>query len=145
MITVVGSGVAGSAIALALIRLKLDVRLLYRAAEEGASFTNQKWHHSGMLYPSEKVLKEAWAAHQNADPLILQHGFPEHGPARFLALRRETFDKRRKSFDDWGLRDLGLDWQVLDSTELAPFRGVVGGFRGPWRDDPPLMQFLRSL
>jgi glycerol-3-phosphate dehydrogenase len=146
MITVVGSGVAGSAIALSLARRGLDVRLLYRAAEEGASFTNQKWHHSGMLYPSERVLKEAWAAYQGADPLILEHIFRAHEPARFLALRRDTFDQRRKWFDDWGLRDVGLDWQVLDPSDLVPFPGIVGGFRGPDRaiDFPALIRHLRS-
>jgi len=146
MITVVGSGVAGSAIAHALVRAGLGVRLLYRAADEGASFTNQKWHHSGILYPSETVLKQAWAAHQSADRLLVDHVCRAHKPARFLCLHEETLDQRRRWLEEWHVRDLGLEWDELAPSELAPFPSAAGGFRGPDRavDFPALIRHLRN-
>lgn len=145
IITVVGGGVAGSAIAHALVRRRFDVQLLYRSAEEGASFTNQKWLHSGMLYPSETLLKQAWAAYQRSDPLIFRHFLQTH-PARFLCLRGETIKQRRKWLEEWHVKDLGLDWHELAASELVPFPGAIGGFRGPDRviDFPALIRQLRS-
>jgi glycerol-3-phosphate dehydrogenase len=144
-ITVVGGGVAGSAIAHDLVR-KLDVRLLYPKADEGASFTNHKWHHTGLLYSDPTVLKKAWEAHQRAHPLLVAHADTTHEPARFLALRKDTVDRRRECLKASGVR--GLVWHELPAgaPEFAEFPAAVGGFRGPDRavDFPALIRELRN-
>jgi len=58
-VVVIGSGVAGSAVATALCCRGHEVTLLYRSPHEGSSFTNQKWNHSGLLYPAESIARKA--------------------------------------------------------------------------------------
>jgi glycerol-3-phosphate dehydrogenase len=144
-ITVVGSGVAGSAIAHELVRT-CDVWLLYPKADEGASFTNHKWHHSGLLYSDPIILKKAWQAHQRAHPLLVAHADTTHAPVRFLALRKDTVDRRRECLKASGVQ--GLAWHELPASalEFAEFPAVVGGFHGPDRavDFPALVHELRS-
>lgn len=49
---VVIGGAAGAVIASALKEKDVDVALLFREDTRGATYTNQKWLHSGLLYPS---------------------------------------------------------------------------------------------
>ena len=56
-ITVLGAGVAGAAIASELHRLGRLDKLIAPSALEGSSHTNQKWLHSGALYPSTTVIR----------------------------------------------------------------------------------------
>lgn len=144
-ITVVGSGVAGSAIAHELVG-KSDVRLLYPRADEGASFTNQKWHHSGLLYSEPTVLKKAWEARKRAHPLLLAHADKTHGPTVFLARHQETIERRRQCLAASGVQDLAWHELPARSPEFADFPAIVGGYRGPDRavDFPALVRELRG-
>ena len=57
---VVVGGAAGAVIAHKLAERGKRVALLFRNDVPGATDTNQKWLHSGLLYPSYKLAATAW-------------------------------------------------------------------------------------
>jgi glycerol-3-phosphate dehydrogenase len=149
-IVVIGAGVAGSATAAGLCHSGHNVALIYRAAEEGSSFTNQKWNHSGLLYPKKWIAKKACGEFLRAS-LLSRFVYHTGKPTRFLALRQKTIEDRKRMWNDWGVRKWGLDWRLLDSEEYenpGPLgkTQAVGGFEVPDRilDFPSLIAHLRQ-
>ena len=149
-VVVIGSGVAGSAIATALCRRGYKVTLLFRAAKEGSSFTNQKWSHSGLLYPAERLARKACREFLR-DSLLRQFTYHTAVGARFLAMQQRTLDERKKMWLTWDVRAWGLNWRPL---ELEEYRTVdplgetraVGGFEVPDRivNFPAIIEHLRQ-
>lgn len=149
-VIVIGAGVAGSAVALELCRLGHKVTLLWRAEEEGSSFTNQKWHHSGLLYPSEFVARMA-CRELLRESLLSEFVYETSVGARFLALNSRTLDEREQMWQDWGVRTWGLNWRRLEPDEyrtigLLGGTSAIGGFEVPDRvvDFPRLIRYLRD-
>jgi glycine/D-amino acid oxidase-like deaminating enzyme len=146
---VVGGGVAGSAIAVELCRLGHKVALLYRAPHEGSSFTNQKWNHSGLLYPSEQIARKACAEFLR-ESLLRQFTCKTRSGAKFLALHQETLDQRERMWRDWDVRAWGLNWSLLRKDEYRAINPLgatlaVGGLGVPdcIVDFPALIGHLR--
>ncbi len=151
-IAVLGSGVAGAAITHRLAVEGHPVIALYRKADEGSSFTNQKWQHSGLLYPSGKLARKAWQAYQNMDPLLARFRYRPEVKARFLALSPDTLDERRRWWNnDWDVGSWGITWRELAASEYDDIGDVgctnaVGGFETPdcVIDFPNLIAYLRQ-
>src|SRR5580704_4544943 len=123
-VVIIGAGVAGSAVALALCRLGHKVTLLLRAEAEGSSFTNQKWHHSGLLYPSESIAHMACRGFL-CESLMTEFVYRTSVPARFLALKSKTLDEREQMWRNWGVRTWGLNWRRLEQDEYRAI-GLLG-------------------
>jgi glycerol-3-phosphate dehydrogenase len=91
-------------------------------------------------------MRKAWDAHQRAHALLVAHADTTHEPVRFLALKKDTVDRRRECLKASGAQ--GLVWHELPACapELAEFPAAVGGFRGPDRavDFPALIRELRG-
>jgi glycine/D-amino acid oxidase-like deaminating enzyme len=146
---IIGGGVAGSAIAVELCRLGHKVTLLYRAPSEGSSFTNQKWNHSGLLYPYEPIARKACEEFLRVS-LLKQFICKTPSRARFLALHQDTLDERERMWRNWDVRAWGLNWSLLRKDEYCAINplGVtfaVGGFEVPdcIVDFPRLIEHLR--
>jgi glycine/D-amino acid oxidase-like deaminating enzyme len=149
-VVVIGSGVAGSAIAAALCQQGYRVVLVFREAGEGSSFTNQKWNHSGLLYPAEGIARQACQEFLRGS-LLRRYAYVTPAPARFLALERQTLERRQGQWLTWNVRGWGLLWRPLDEAEyrvIEPLGGTraVGGFEVPDRvvDFPALIGDLRE-
>lgn len=147
---VIGSGVAGSAIAAALCDYGYKVTLLFRAANEGSSFTNQKWNHSGLLYPAENIARVACREFLRDSPLR-RYTYATPARARFLALRQRTLEERREQWLTWDVQAWGLQWSPLEQAEYRMIEPLgetraAGGFEVPDRivDFPALVRHLRQ-
>jgi glycine/D-amino acid oxidase-like deaminating enzyme len=148
-VVVIGGGVAGSAIALELAQQGQSVTLVYRSAQEGSSFTNQKWNHSGLLYPDKALARKACEQFLRDSPLqnfIIR----SDAHARFLALSQQTLDERIEMWSEWDVSSWGLDWRPLCASEYEVIGALgktsaVGGFAVPDRivDFPGLVDDLR--
>ena len=150
-IAVLGSGVAGAAITQELARRGHQVISLYRRPYEGSSFTNQKWQHSGLLYPNERVARSAWDAYQKMDPLLKRFIINRWARARFLALEEKTLVERKRWWHEWNVKSWGIDWRCLESSEYEEIGVVgstntVGGLETPdcIIDFPELVAHLRN-
>src|SRR5271157_1553032 len=146
---VVGAGVAGSAIAFELCRLGHKAALLYRAPTEGSSFTNQKWNHSGLLYPGQTLARRACKEFLSQS-FLRQFTCETRSGAKFLALHQETLDERERMWRDWNVRAWGLNWRVLGQDEYRAIDALgatvaVGGLEVPdcIVDFPELVGHLR--
>ena len=151
-IAVLGSGVAGTAIAYELANAGHRVFLLYRKANEGSSFTNQKWQHSGLLYSNKQLVRNAWGAYQKMNPLLRRFTINRQVETRLLALNRDTLEDREHKWHDWDVKSWGLDWRLLDTSEYKEIGDVgitraVGGFATPdcVIDFPKLIAHLRRM
>lgn len=133
-IAVLGRGVAGAAIANALSP-DYKVTVLFRRDTEGSTFTNQKWKHSGLLYPNRALARTMWTAYEEMD-CVFERPFTMKPQARFLALKGETLRERADRWREWGVRSWGLDVEPLAEWEYS-FVGelghtkAVGGFSAP--------------
>lgn len=133
-IVVLGRGVAGAAIAHVLSR-DYQVTVVFRRADEGSTFTNQKWKHSGLLYPNRALARTMWTAYKRMDR-VLERPFIMKPQARFLALKDETLREKANRWREWGVRSWALDveplakWEYLSVGELGHTK-AVGGFSGP--------------
>src|SRR5205823_3377907 len=96
---VVVGGAAGAAIAHKLAEQGRRIILLFRDDIRGATDTNQKWLHSGLLYPNYKLASKAWES-RNADWAIKKRYLkePQHlkepHRAYILALNQQTVTDR---------------------------------------------------
>src|SRR5262245_24956147 len=111
---VVGAGVAGAAIAHELQKIGQPFTLI-TSAFEGSSHTNQRWLHSGALYPSKKVVQEVWEQFCSMRPEIKRHILSPLDSALFLAIHPDTIAKREKQFQ--GLDKSGFMWEELSPEE----------------------------
>jgi glycine/D-amino acid oxidase-like deaminating enzyme len=147
-IVVVGSGVAGSAIAHTLATSGRNVTLVFDSPIEGSSFSNQKWNHSGLLYPAEAIARLACDAFHNES--LLRKFTRTTPPTRFIALNKDTIEDRSQWWSEWGVREWGLNWRELRAEEVSKIgklrTNAVGGFETPdcIVDFPRLIQFLRE-
>jgi len=114
---VVGAGVAGAAIACELHRVGQLAGLISRSLLEGSSHTNQKWLHSGALYPSKRVALEAWDQFRNMRPEIAKHVVSRNDSARFLAIHPDTISKREEKLKE--MKDSGFEWRRLNKDEYS--------------------------
>ena len=144
----IGAGVAGAAIARKLASLRYPITLVFRNEGEGSSFTNQKWNHSGLLYPDRKLAEDMWDSYQREK--IFKQFLARQVPTRFLALDHDTLAHRQADWNDWNVSSWGLPWRILEEREYCgsktfPTR-AVGGFEVPDRivDFPRLIEKLKN-
>lgn len=140
---------AGSAVASELCCRGRSVTLLYQGGQQGSSFTNQKWNHSGLLYPDERMARRICEAFLKDSPLK-QFSYQTPSPSRFLVLHPETLEQRVAMWRQWDVSSWGLKWDFLvpnDYCALAPLGRTlaVGGVWVPDRivDFPTLIEHLR--
>src|ERR1700680_4556473 len=119
-VAILGGAAAGAAIAAELTARGKRVALTYRNALEGATHSNQKWLHSGLLYPGETLAQKVW--HQFKEDwdrkgeFITGYKAPEKKrqaelhTARFLFLHKAAYQQRLGLLTDW--------------TGIAPFRAL---------------------
>ena len=124
-VMVLGAGVAGAAIACELHRVGRLGALISPSSLEGSSHTNQKWLHSGALYPSSKVILEAWQQFRDMRPGIKKHVVAKNDSARFLAVHPETILKRKERFEKPEITDSGFKVRDLSKQEYSSI-GSVG-------------------
>jgi len=149
-VVVIGSGVAGSAVASTLCRQGYKVTLVYRQPREGSSFTNQKWRHSGLLYPAESTARKACQEFLGESPLR-RFEYPTRCSSRFLALNQRTLDERAQLWGMWKVMSWGLTWRCIETDECRAIdplgaTNAVGGFEVPDLivDFPALIGHLRE-
>jgi glycine/D-amino acid oxidase-like deaminating enzyme len=149
-VVVIGAGVAGSAVATALCHSGHEVSLLFRGHHEGSSFTNQKWNHSGLLYPAESIARKACREFVQESALS-NFVYKTRFRARFLALHQRTLDERKRLWFGWDVRAWGLNWRELHEEEFRQIGPLgetraIGGFEVPDRivDFPGLVRHLRQ-
>ena len=127
-VMVLGAGVAGAAIAYELHRIGRLGALISPSSLEGSSHTNQKWLHNGALYPSRRVILEAWQQFRDMRPEIKKHVVAKNDSARFLAIHPETILKRKKRFKMKEITDSGFEWRPLIKEEYSSI-GSIGPLR----------------
>ena len=135
-VVVIGGGVAGSAIAYELSMVGKNVTVLFPQYDEGSSYTNQKWLHSGLLYPHKRLAKLAWDEFANPHGLIREFMCRPEQPSRFLALKDKTLDERERLWRDWDVASWGLTWRRLSRDDIGQIGYLinipaVGGFEVP--------------
>lgn len=131
---VLGSGIAGASISQSLASSH-KVTLIVRSTDEGSSFTNQKWKHSGLLYPNQSLARQLWTAHRCMSG-TLERPFMMKPQARFLCRSSETLQKMRDRWREWDIRDWGIEVEPLATHEyrnvgLLGATNAVGGFMTP--------------
>jgi glycine/D-amino acid oxidase-like deaminating enzyme len=104
-VAVVG-GAAGAAIAHKLAEQGRSVALLFRDGVQGATDTNQKWLHSGLLYPNAQLASKAWDV-RNRDWNIKKNYITGCQSAYILTLKNNSAHQREDMWNDW--RKEGLD------------------------------------
>lgn len=112
-VVVLGAGVAGAAIACELHRVGCLGTSISPSSLEGSSHTNQKWLHSGALYPSRRMILKAWQQFSSMRPELEKHAVPKNGSARFIAIHPETILKRIERFEKQEIKDSGFAWRPL--------------------------------
>jgi glycine/D-amino acid oxidase-like deaminating enzyme len=113
---VVVGGAAGAAIAYKLAEQGGQVTLLFRDDILGATDTNQKWLHSGLLYPSYGLASKAWK-NRNADWVIKERYLKGPWRACILALNQQTIIDRTKMWAGW--RAEGHEVPIAEPLTLA--------------------------
>ena len=97
---IVIGGACGSAIAHKLAERGKRVTLLCRNDVGGATDTNQKWLHSGLLYPSGTMAERAWS-NRTLDWELKRPYLVGPQYAYILALNKETISQREAMWDKW--------------------------------------------
>lgn len=123
---VVVGGAAGAVIAHRLAEQGKRVYLLNRTDVLGATDNNQKWLHSGLLYPSSSIAERAWL-NRNQDWEIKRHYLVGEPQARILALNSETVQERKKMWEEWENRGLNVP-RVTDLPPGERNQLKAGGF-----------------
>ena len=132
---VVVGGNAGAVIAHKLAELRYHVALLWDKDIPGATHTNQKWLHSGILYPSPALAAKAWKNRKDDWKLKKQY-LTGPGQAYFLALNPETINDKVEMWQNW--RDGGYDVPTFteltseDKTSLHKANINFDNFAGGW-------------
>jgi glycine/D-amino acid oxidase-like deaminating enzyme len=121
-VIIVGGGVAGVAIAHELHRCKLPFQLI-TSDLQGSSHKNQKWLHSGALYPAASVARDVWEEFRRAEPKFKNHIVSGTGSAMFLAIHPETIEARTAMFE--GLHASGFGWEALGPKDYSVI-GSIG-------------------
>jgi len=150
-VVVLGCGVAGTAISLDLARRGLSVTVAYRREDEGSSFSNQKWKHSGALYPVRSLALAAWRAYQSITSGPDQDYLLGPAEAHFFSDDPAVLDQLQRQWDAWGVSSWGLDISPLPLSSCKRVGAFgrscfVGGFRTPdcVIDFPSMIQDLRA-
>ncbi|MGH9841479.1 MAG: NAD(P)/FAD-dependent oxidoreductase [Blastocatellia bacterium] len=123
-IVVLGSGAAGTAIAYELATRcganPSQVVLLYREKNEGSSFTNQKWKHSGLFYSSERIARGIWDAYET---MTIEHNYAQDidKGAYFIASHSESLCDRSCKWGSWG-----IPYDNLEEERLADHFRTLG-------------------
>lgn len=129
---VVIGGACGAVIAHRLAEQGKRVNLLYRTDVLGATDNNQKWLHSGMLYPSGEIAERAWS-NRNQDWEIKRHYLVGEPQSRILALNDETAIERMKMWEEWGRRRLNVPTVTsLPSSERDQLKEEGFSFVDGW-------------
>jgi len=146
---VVVGGAAGAVIAHKLGERGKRVALLCRTDVAGSTDTNQKWLHSGLLYPSGGLAARAWKS-RNSDWTVKQPYL--HGPeeACILALSSRTIADREGLWAKWKAEGRDVpEARPLSTAEKSRFRSLGITFEGGWStpdcviDFPALVRDMR--
>ncbi len=97
---IVVGGAAGAAIAHKLAEQGKRVTLFCRDDVSGATDNNQKWLHSGLLYPSGELAAKAWK-NREADWTIKKRYVNGPEQAHILALKSETVAAKERMWEKW--------------------------------------------
>jgi len=146
---VVVGGAAGAAIAHKLAEQGRRVTLLFRDDIPGATDTNQKWLHSGLLYPNYELATKAWRNRE--DDWKIKKRYLKGPPcACILALNRQTVTDRTKMWEEW--QEEGHDVptaEPLTSADKEYLHKAEINFIGGWTtkdcviDFPSMVRDLR--
>jgi glycine/D-amino acid oxidase-like deaminating enzyme len=150
-VVVLGCGAAGAAIGCLLSRFnRLAVTVVYRGAEEGSSFSNQKWKHSGALYPSRELAREAWDAYGAIDRYDERRYILGPQSAHLLSDDPAVLDDLRSHWRQWDVASWGLGVEPITLTSSARIGAfgrtcLLGGFLTPdcVLDFPSMIQDVR--
>lgn len=149
-VTILGCGAAGSAIAYFLAQKGVQVSVLYRHEDEGSSFTNQKWRHSGLLYRTREMALQIWDAYQNMDPQLELPFVVGNQEAQFVGSDPEILESKKDLWTRWRISEWGLDAKPLSIPENANIgvfgeTSCIGGFATPdfALDYPAVIRNLR--
>ena len=138
-------GAAGAAIADRLAGVGESVALLYLAHRGGATENNQKWLHSGFLYPSLKLAKRVWPNFLDKwtlksrylvlppELLAAKRMKPETLTAWFLCRNERTFHDKKQKWDQEPLNGVA-PYDTLDEYKTLGFRfemSCAGAFATP--------------
>ena len=108
---------------------------------EGATDTNQKWLHSGLLYPSGRLAERAWS-NRNLDWKIKRPYIRGPEQAYILALTDKTISQRSEMWSSWSADSREVPeaqpLQVSDRKKLASL-GVR--FKGGWKTPDCVLDF----
>jgi glycine/D-amino acid oxidase-like deaminating enzyme len=151
-LAVVGYGIAGAAIANALSESDGFEITVVSGRSLGSTYSNQRWKHSGLLYPSQDFARRMWMQHQSMHA-TLERPHVIKPRARFIALRQETidalYDRWLKQWDvhGWGLDVRPLSAQEYGASGLPAETRAIGGFETPdcTMDFPAVVHRLRSI
>jgi glycine/D-amino acid oxidase-like deaminating enzyme len=113
-------GAAGAAIAHKLAEQGKRVTLLYRNDVDGATDTNQKWLHSGLLYLSGRLAERTWK-NRTADWTVKERYVRGPQQARILALNSKTLAAREELWAEWE-RDSRAVPKAVPLSEEEKFR-----------------------
>ncbi|MES2180325.1 MAG: FAD-dependent oxidoreductase [Gemmatimonadota bacterium] len=130
---VVVGGCAGAAIAHRLAEEGKRVTLLCHGDDvPSATDTNQKWLHSGLLYPSESLAERAWT-HRNIDWDIKAKYLVGPQKAYFLALTDDTLRARTDMWAKWKADGRRVpDAYPLEAGDRARLASLGINFSGGW-------------
>jgi len=148
---VAGGGVAATAIGRTLASNGFTVELGFPGYGVGSTYTNQKWKHSGLLYPNQRLARKAWDEMQNEASELERFIVGSPRPAVFFALNSETLTQREDWWREWSVDSWGLPYKRLSVDSVASLDVIkgsnpAGGFEVPDYviDFPALIRAIHS-
>lgn len=144
---VVVGGAAGAVIAHILAEQGKRVALLWRTDVEGATDTNQKWLHSGLLYPSRELAVQAWRNYRE-DWKIKRRYLEGREQACILARHPDTVSERESMWESWRLEEHEHDLpepMPLRPEEKARLRDHEITFFDGWTTPDCVIDFPRMV
>ncbi len=131
-VVIVGGAAAGAAIAHKLAEQGKRVVLFCRTDVPGATDSNQKWLHSGLLYPSGTLAARAWS-NRLQDWGIKRPYVVGPDNACILALKSATIRERVKMWGQWKADGLTIpEAQPLGPDDRKRLRSLGLRFKDGW-------------
>jgi glycine/D-amino acid oxidase-like deaminating enzyme len=126
---VTGLGAAGAAITCELARRGKQVAALDRADGVASTLSNQKWKHTGLLYPRPDLAQKMWDAYAHMHPIERRHLLKQG--AYFVTHLEQSLVEREARWRNWGIPFERLAPDTLPTDRVLGKPAYAGGFLTP--------------